>query len=120
MREGHDEGNRRLVRQCCPSASTGHFEIDVADEAVSALVRNFIPEPRVENGIKRGVAAQRGDASLQVVAVVEQEELVLSVINRASADPSLDREAPADQARKGMGLTNIRQRWGFTMTSGRA
>ena len=86
--------------------------IDVADDAMHAMVPNFILQPLVENAIKHGVAAQRGEASLHVSALIKGEELVLSVVNRSAGQPQ-EVSAAASQGRKGIGLTNIRQRLGI-------
>ncbi|HEV2568251.1 sensor histidine kinase [Sphingomonas sp.] len=86
------------------------IEVDVADAAMAAMVPNFILQPLVENAIKHGVAAQRGEATLRVSAVAEGEELVLSVVNRATTGDSPDPAGAGGHGRKGIGLMNIRQR----------
>jgi LytS/YehU family sensor histidine kinase len=60
---------------------------------------------------KHGVAAQRGPATLRISAEAGAGELVLSVVNK-SGEPEAAAEASAEAQprRKGIGLTNIRQR----------
>jgi LytS/YehU family sensor histidine kinase len=89
------------------------LEIDIAvdERTMGALVPNFILQPLVENAIKHGVAAQRGPATLRISAEAGAGELVLSVVNK-SGEPEAAAEASAEAQprRKGIGLTNIRQR----------
>jgi LytS/YehU family sensor histidine kinase len=89
------------------------LEIDIAgdERTMGALVPNFILQPLVENAIKHGVAAQRGPATLRISAEAGAGELVLSVVNK-SGEPEDASEASeeAQLRRKGIGLTNIRQR----------
>jgi two-component system, LytTR family, sensor kinase len=98
-------------------------EIEVEDGAIDALVPNFILQPLVENAIKHGVARLTGPARVEVTAKAEDDELVLSVVNRAdpsswqavhaqgigtpSPDPG---RGQTSKLRTGIGLDIVRQR----------
>ena len=84
------------------------IEIDVAPEVAEAPVPNFILQPLVENAIKHGVSAVKGQANLSVAAARDGEELVLTVLNEA---PEANGAALGKStAGTGIGLSNSRQR----------
>ena len=84
--------------------------IEVDETALDARVPNFILQPLVENAIKHGVGAVKGPARLEVAAVREAGELVLSVLNGSgNAERSSDHVDPPP-TRRGIGLANTRQR----------
>ncbi len=90
-----------------------NIRVEAVDAAMGAMVPNFILQPLVENAIKHGVAAQRGSASLEVTALIDADQLLLRVVNRGAAGQLVDPASSATSGRKGIGLTNIRQRLGI-------
>ena len=85
-------------------------DIDVPDEAMGAQVPNFILQPLVENAIKHGVSAARGRATIRIGAAREGDMLVLRVVNQAEPGRAGDDSDERTMDRRGIGLSNIRQR----------
>lgn len=88
----------------------GRLEVDVVAEAdaQSAMVPPFILQPLVENAVRHGVARNPGPGRVQVLARVEQDELVVTVTNTG---PVIPPSAVLRATREGgIGLANARQR----------
>ena len=89
-------------------------EIEVPDALLGKPVPNFILQPLVENAIKHGVASARGPAGIRVAAEEAEGGLLLTVENWAEAGTGGGGGEGSgnghDDGRKGIGLTNVRQR----------
>jgi two-component system, LytTR family, sensor kinase len=84
-----------------------HIDIDIAPEVAEVPVPNFILQPLVENAIKHGVSAVKGQATLTIAAARDGDDLVLTVLNEA-AEP--DGASSVSTSGTGIGLSNSRQR----------
>ncbi|TFI56460.1 histidine kinase [Sphingomonas parva] len=84
-------------------------EIAVAPELRGLLVPNFILQPLVENAIKHGAAKTRGPLTITVSAAARDGEAVLGVLN-TTAGAARESAAVAGETRRGIGLSNTRQR----------
>lgn len=86
----------------------------VVEPAVRHLqVPNFILQPLVENAIKHGASPVRGPVTISIGARALDDRAILSVVNRAGERPRVSpaSEQPIEaEARRGIGLTNTRQR----------
>ncbi len=71
-------------------------------EADGALVPRFILQPLVENAIRHGVAATRGDIEIEIEAAVGGARLEISVRDTGPGPP--------ESASEGIGLRNTRSR----------
>ena len=85
------------------------IDITIGQDLQAAMVPNFILQPLVENAIKHGVSALKGDAALKIGAAREGDELVLEVEN-SSPDAGAGAESSRPRSSTGIGLTNSRQR----------
>jgi LytS/YehU family sensor histidine kinase len=79
------------------------MRIEVADEALEALVPALFLQPLVENCIRHGFAAPATDGSISIGAVRDGERLLLTV---ADDGRGLAHQPP----REGLGLSNSRMR----------
>ncbi len=86
------------------------IDIVLGPDLRAAHVPNFILQPLVENAIKHGVSALKGEASVTIAAKREGDELVLTVENSSpdAADPVAESSRPRTST--GIGLANSRQR----------
>jgi signal transduction histidine kinase len=78
--------------------------MEVADEAMDALVPNLILQPLVENAIKHGIERRSRPGLIEVHAVLEGERLRLTLRDNG---PGLPAETGG---RKGIGVANTRAR----------
>jgi signal transduction histidine kinase len=86
-----------------------HTAICIEDGARGARIPTMIVQTLVENAVKHGVAAVRGQASVLVSAREASGQLVVSVTdNGPGFDVASTQAAP--RAQGGYGLVNIRQR----------
>ncbi len=76
--------------------------VEVAPEAAGALVPAFILQPLVENAIRHGVEATRGEARVEVEAYVAGGSLEIAVRDSGPG--------PRAGAREGLGMRNTRSR----------
>ena len=79
--------------------------LDCADDALDALVPNFLLQPLVENSVKYAVEPTRAAVDIRVTARREGNRLRLSV-----SDDGPIAAAPKSGRKGGVGLTNIRAR----------
>lgn len=79
-------------------------EMDVADEALPALVPNLVLQPIVENALEHGAARAAGEGRIVIAARRDGDRLRLSVRDNG---PGI-----AGQAESGVGLANTRARLG--------
>lgn len=84
-------------------------EFDISDAVATAVVPSLILQPLVENALKHGLAAKRGDNQLIIRAGRIADALSLSVEdNGVGISESLDAVHP--EGARGVGLRNIRER----------
>jgi two-component system, LytTR family, sensor kinase len=85
----------------------GQLEIDVqvGDDARDALVPSLILQPLVENAVKHGVEKVLGTGRIEIMAMRNDDQLVLSVCDNGPGPSNIDN---GDE--RGVGLRNIRQR----------
>jgi len=80
------------------------LDIDVADEVLDARVPNMLLQPLVENACVHGVARTRGDCRLEIRALLEDADLVITIYNDG---PSV---RPDWRTNPGIGLRNTIER----------
>jgi len=80
------------------------LDIDIADEALEALVPNMLLQPLVENACIHGVARRRGECRLAIKARPEGARLLLTIYNDG---PPVRRDW---QSQSGIGLRNTMER----------
>jgi len=80
------------------------LEINVADEVLDARVPNMLLQPLVENACVHGVARTRGDCRLEIKALLEDANLVITIYNDG---PSI---RPDWSTKTGIGLRNTIER----------
>jgi two-component system LytT family sensor kinase len=85
----------------------GQLEIDVqvGDDARDAFVPSLILQPLVENAVKHGVEKIAGTGRIEISAMRNDDQLVLTVCDNGPGPSHV-----ADQNESGVGLRNIRQR----------
>ena len=81
------------------------IDVDVADDARSALVPRFVLQPLVENAVHHGLRDRTAPGRIAIRAHTDGERLRLSVEDDGAGSP-----AAADPGRKGLGLANVRAR----------
>ena len=82
-------------------------DIHVDDAVLDALVPTFILQPLVENAVKHGVERRTEGGRVTVEGTRDGDDLVLRVINDASADAAL---VVSPNSRIGVGIRNTRAR----------
>jgi len=80
--------------------------IDAAPEVLDAIVPNLLLQPIVENAFRHGIEAQPGAGSVEILASLVGEKLLISVRDSGSG---LHAER-SSEFKEGIGLTNIRAR----------
>jgi two-component system LytT family sensor kinase len=84
-------------------------EFDISEDAVTATVPSLILQPLVENALKHGLAAKRGDNQLIIRAGRIADALSLSVEdNGVGISEAINAVRP--EGTSGVGLRNIRER----------
>lgn len=84
-------------------------EFDVSEVAATASIPSLILQPLVENALKHGLAAKRGDNRLVIRADRHADALALSVEDNGVGISEPINAARSDGA-SGVGLRNIRER----------
>jgi signal transduction histidine kinase len=79
--------------------------MNVAPEALDALVPNLVLQPIVENALEHGVSRVEGDGRLELSARIADDDLVVAVCDNG---PGLGETASRDGS--GVGLANTRAR----------
>jgi two-component system LytT family sensor kinase len=82
--------------------------IQVNAEVSKALVPVFLLQPLVENAIRHGIAARADAGLLEITAMREGEQLILTVQDDGAKKPSSSQENAS--AGEGIGLANTRAR----------
>ena len=80
-------------------------EFDIDEGVVTATLPSLILQPLVENALKHGLAAKRGDNQLVIRASRVDDALSLSV-----EDNGVGIQKSVDAVRPGVGLRNVRER----------
>src|SRR5215510_4841773 len=83
-----------------------HVDIDVAPEALNAVVPSLLLQPLTENSIRHGASAREGPFRLEIRARVKAARLLLLVEDDGPGLPP----GWTLEVSKGLGLQNIRER----------
>ena len=81
-----------------------NVEIDCDADAGRALVPGFLVQPLVENAVKHGVAPSRDPVTITVRAVIEDEDLCITVANDHAGSRTVGMHGT------GVGLINVERR----------
>ena len=96
--------------ECARFGERLSIDVELGRDLQAAKVPNFILQPLVENAIKHGVSALKGEASVRIGAAREGEELVLTVENSSPDAAGPEAESSRPRTSTGIGLANSRQR----------
>ncbi len=84
-----------------------NLDLDIEEEARSALIPSLLLQPLVENAIKYGIAQMDGPGHLRIAARVFAGDLLLQLSDDGPGAELIDGQVPAG---KGVGLRNTRER----------
>jgi signal transduction histidine kinase len=84
-----------------------NLELDIDDEARSALIPSLLLQPLVENAIKYGIARSDNGGNLRIAAKVFAGDLLIEISDDGPGVELVDSEIPDA---KGVGLQNTRER----------
>ena len=88
-------------------------QIDVADDALGALVPSFVLQPLVENAIRHGIEPHTRGGTIWICASRRDQTLVLTVRDDGAAnEPVYVGRGPDGRSAVGVGLANIEARLG--------
>lgn len=84
-------------------------EIDVEEQAKTALIPGLLLQPIVENAIKYAVSPQEDGGTITIIAKIEDQKLMISLKDNG---PGFSKEKPKDYHQKssGVGIANTRER----------
>ncbi len=84
-----------------------NLQLDIDDEARSALIPSLLLQPLVENAIKYGIARSDNGGNLRIAAKVFAGDLLIEISDDGPGVELVDNEIPDA---KGVGLQNTRER----------
>jgi two-component system LytT family sensor kinase len=87
------------------------LEFEIEDSAKTALIPSLLLQPLVENAVKYAIAQGVNGGTIRIAARAFAGELLLEVSdNGPGLDPGLDPGHGSKATRRGVGLTNTRER----------
>lgn len=84
-----------------------NLELDIGEEAASALIPSLLLQPMVENAIKYGIARSEEGGHLRIAARVFAGDLLLEISDDGPGVELVDGQIPDAN---GVGLRNTRER----------
>ncbi len=88
-------------------------EIDVAPDALDALVPNLLLQPLVENAVQYGVLPFPAGGEITICAKRQQKRIVLAIRNQShqpAQEACINNSAPLPEGLAGLGLQNTAER----------